>query len=528
MDVNKRTIKFTALAVAGTFAFYGGFSYWAGMKAEATLQQQHEMIAAMSVFKVKSRQYDRGWFSSTETTELEFNQELLGPYIGLLPENMRPLFQGPIRYHHDIQHGPIPGLLSGHFMPGRARVATTFDMSDSTRKTLARFFGEADPVSIVNHLGVAGGGNLSVGIPQFDYEETLAGVKINWKGFDLKLAYADGYKEYQSEASSPGFVLEAGPKGRFSFNNIRYLSDVRPGNTGVKLGSGELVVDNISLKWNESIPYSIKLNELIHLVSRVRVGEFINPSGEFRPSNVELKNLRYQIVTSEQDEFVNTRGKLDFDTFSYNDSVYGPLKLDIAASHLHGPTLVKLDEALSRLPFEVKDPAQLRKRYIETITKQGLPLLTNDPKITINTFSLRMPNGEAKLNGHVALQGLKESDMKTPLEFIKRFIALLNVELPKQTLENLVLAQARNLFSVDASAEDQPDMAEIDNLARSLLDAQLAEWEAQKLITQEGGQLKTTVDFKNGKLLVNKTRVALPWEENQAEDASSPTASASQ
>ena len=61
-----------------------------------------------------------------------------GPYIGLLPENVRPLFQGTIRYHHDVAHGPLPGLLSGHFSPGRARVETTFDMSEGTRKTLQR------------------------------------------------------------------------------------------------------------------------------------------------------------------------------------------------------------------------------------------------------------------------------------------------------------------------------------------------------------------------------------------------------
>lgn len=515
MNVNKHALKLTAAVLAGTFVLYGGVAYWTGIKAEQTLAEQHRMIAAMSVFKVKSHQYERGWFSSTENTELEFNQELLGPYIGLLPENIRPLFKGSIHYHHDIQHGPLPGLLSGHFTPGSARVTTRFEMSDSTRKTLARFFGTADPITVINHLNLTGGGKLAVSVPKFDYEETLAGVKMNWRGFDLKLNYAAGYKEYQSEAVSPGFTLEAGPKGRFGFDNIRYLSDVRPGNTGVKLGTGELTVGNVSLKWNESIPYSIKLNELIHLVSRVRVGEFINPSGEFRPSNVELKNLKYQIVTSEQDEFVNTRGKLDFDTFSYNDSVYGPLKLDISANHLHGPTLVKLDEAFTRIPFEVKDPALLRKRYIDTITQQGMPLLTNDPKIMINTFSLHMPTGNAKLDGQIALQGLKESDLKTPMAFIKHFIAQLNIELPRQTLENLVVAQARNLFTVDASAEEQPDLGEIDNLAKNLLHAQLSEWESQKLITQDGGQLRTMVDFRNGELLVNRTRVALPWEENE-------------
>jgi uncharacterized protein YdgA (DUF945 family) len=70
---------------------------------------------------------------------------------------------------------------------------------------------------------------------------------------------------------------------------------------------------------------------------------------------VSLKNFRYQIVSSEQDEFINTRGKLDFAEFNYNDQHYGPMRLDVSANHLHGPTLLKLDQAISQIPFEGVD-----------------------------------------------------------------------------------------------------------------------------------------------------------------------------
>ncbi|MEQ6289227.1 YdgA family protein [Vogesella sp. GCM10023246] len=526
MNVSKHHLILGGGALVATFALYSGFAYWAGLKAEETLAEQHRMIAQSSVFTIKSHSYQRGWFSSEETTELELNKQLLGPYLGLLPENLRPLLAGTLRYHHKVKHGLLPGLFDFDLRPARAIVRTEFDMSDSTRKTLQRFFGDAEPITVINRLGLTGGGELTVSVPKFDYEETLAGVKMNWQGFNLKVDYQSGYREYNVESTTPGFVLQAGPKGRFAFSGIKYLSQVRPGNTGVKLGTSELTVDNIKLNWNEAIPYSIKLNELIYLVGRVRVGEFINPSGEFRPSHVELSKLGYQIVTSEQDEYVNTRGKLDFDRFAYNDSVYGPLKLDVSASHLHGPTLVKLDDALSRLPFEGKDPAQLRKRYIDTIMQQGLPLLKNNPKLMVNTFYLRMPNGEVKANGSLTLAGLQDADLKNPIAFLKRFTAQASIELPEQTLQNLVVAQARNLFTVDASAEEQPNMDEVDNLARSLLDAQLSEWEHLQLIKRNGGQLATSLRFTGGELRVNQQKVALPWQET--EEAPPADASAAQ
>ncbi|TCP08481.1 uncharacterized protein YdgA (DUF945 family) [Crenobacter luteus] len=517
----------TAGAVLGAALLaYGGTAYWAGLKAEETLAEQHRMVAALPFFKVKSHRYERGWFSSTEVTELTFNRRLTGPYEAMLPDSVRPLLGATIKYTHHVDHGPFPGLSRFDLRPARAFVSTEFDMSESTRKTLAKFFGDAEPITVTNRLGLTGGGELKVNIPAFDYEETLSGVKVKWQGFDLGVDYASGYKEYQTEALSPGFLLEAATKGKVAFDGVRYLSDVRPGNTGVRLGSSELTVNGVQLNWQDSVPYSLKLNELVYLLTRVRVGEFINPSGEFRPSDVQLKALRYQIVTSEQGDFVNTRGKLDFERFSYNQSVYGPLKLDISANHLHGPTLVKLDEEIGKIPFEGVEPAKLRQAYLDAIKTHGVPLLANEPRLVVNEFSLKMPTGEAHLKGQLALNGFTEADLKDPVAFLSRFSADAAVALPRQTLENLVVAQARNLFTVDASAEEQPDVAEIDNLAKSLLDAQLTEWDAQRFIKLENGQISTSLHFKDGKLSVNQKPVSLPWQESDELEPGGPETSA--
>jgi uncharacterized protein YdgA (DUF945 family) len=523
--LQKPRLIIAAAALGGLFALYGGAAFWAGLKAQDTLEEQHRMLASLPIFKVKTHTYDRGWFSSQETTELVFNRRLTGPYEAMLPDNLRPLLGSTIRFTNTVKHGPFPGLGNFDLRPGSALVTTQFDMSDSTKKTLALFFGDKDPITVVNHLGFGGGGELKVQVPTFDYEEALSGVKVKWQGFNLLVNYHHGFKEYLAEASSPGFSLEAASKGTIHFDGVRYLSDIRPGNTGVRLGTSELTVNNAQLNWKDSIPYSIKLNDLVYLLTRVHVGEFINPSGEFKPSNVSLKGLHYQIVTTEQDEFVNSRGRLGFDVFSYNDQVYGPMRLDVSANHLHGPSLVKLDQAIGQIPFEGVDPVALRKSYISTVKKYGIPLLENNPKLVINDFYLRMPTGEATVQGQLGLNGLKEADMKDPLLILKRFEADAKVSLPRQTLENLVVAQARNLFTVDQSAEDQPNLKEIDDLAKNLLDSQLAQWTEQGYLQASKGQVSTTVNFNQGILRISNKRVTLPWEEKEDPVPASATAS---
>jgi uncharacterized protein YdgA (DUF945 family) len=522
----KQRLIAAGATLGAVFVLYGGAAYWAGVKAQDTLEEQHRMLASLPFFKVKSHDYRRGWFSSTETTELEFNRRLLAPYETMLPDSVRPLLGKTIKYTQHIKHGPLPGIGSFDLRPARALVNTEFDMSEATRKTLAKFFGDAQPITMINRLGLGGGGVLTLKIPAFDYEETLSGVRVKWQGFDLKVDYASGYHEYQTEAVSPGFLLEASTKGRVAFDGVRYVSDARQGNTGVKLGTSELSVGGVQLNWKEGVPYNIKLNELVYLLTRMRVGEFINPSGEFRPSNVGLKKLDYQMVTSEQEDYINARGKLGFESFNYNQSVYGPLRLDVSANHLHGPTLVKLDKALSSIPFEGVDPAKLRQQYIDAVKNNGIPLLANNPRLVVNDFYLKMPTGVATLKGQLALNGFQEKDLKDPLAFLKRFDAEAAVDVPRQTLENLVVAQARNLFTVDKSAAEQPNLAEIDDLARGLLAAQLDEWSNQHYITIQKGQVATSLTFRNGVLQVNRKTIALPWQEQA--DASAPAAKAAQ
>ncbi|MDF0604266.1 YdgA family protein [Neisseriaceae bacterium TC5R-5] len=522
---NRRLIIASA-TLGGLFILYGCATLWAGIKTEETLQEQHKMLAELPLFKVKSHTYERGWLSSTETTELVFNRKLSGPYENMLPDNVKPLLNNTIKFTNHIQHGPLPGITSFNFRPGRALVRTEFSMSDSTRKTLSSFFGDKEPITITNHLGFGGGGVLNVNVPAFDYEEALSGVKMKWQGFSFNLDYAKGYKEYKSEALSPGFLLEAASKGSVTFNGVRYISDIRPGNSGIGLGTSELSIDNIQLSSREHIPYSIKLSELIYLMTRVRIGEFINPSGELKPSTVTLKKFSYQTVTSEQDEFSNARGKINFAEFTLNDNRYGPMRLDVSASHIHSPSFIKLKNAINQIPFEGVDPVVLRKQYIDTIKKNIVPLLENNPKLLINDFFLKTPSGDITLQGSLGIKGLIPSDLNNISALSKRLEIDAKVSLPRQTLENLVVMQARSLFAVDESAEEQPNMREVESLIKSLLDSQLSQWKDEQYIEEEQGQLRTSLLYRAGILQVNRKRVTLPWEEEEIEAISPSQSSA--
>lgn len=501
-----RLLKGSVAGVLGIAVLYSAAAYWTGLEAERTLAKQHDMIAGLPIFKVKSHQYERGWFSSTETTELTFNARFFAPYQGILPEAAKNALTGTVKYVNHIQHGPLPGGLR----PARAVVTTEFIMSPDTRKMLSRFFGDKEPITVTNRLNFTGGGELNVSVPAFDYEETLAGVKIKWQGMTTQVGYDSDYSQYSIDARLPGLVLDAATKGHIEFSNLSYQSDTRPGATGAGVGNKELSVTRVKLESKENIPYQIKLNELISLLTRIHIGEFINPAGEIKPSQADLVNLKYQIVSSEEKEFINARAKFGFEKLEVNHTAYGPMRLDLSVNHLHGPSLLKLEQAFSDIQVEGVEPDKLRQQYIDAVVREGGPILENNPRLAINDFSLKLPSGEVTVTGNVALNGYQKGDLNDSRVFLSKLTANAKLSVPRDTLQGLVVAQARNLFTVDASAENPPSLQEIDELAKNLFASQVDIWSEQGYLQQEGGQLKTSAEWKNGKLTINNRPVNLP------------------
>lgn len=476
--------------------------YYFGKKAEQTLTKQHELIATAPWIEVVNHQYERGWFSSTETTIIRLKPNLIKPYQDMLPESLREVMDKTVTYQHHIKHGPFPQIGSFNFRPSRAWVSTEFIYSEDMKKTLTRFFGEESPVTLNNHIGIFGGGELTLYIPKFDYEE-LSGIKINWQGLDFLMNYEKNFSAYKTQVNSNGISMKLVDKGELKFGHLAFSSDTQAGKTGVNLGSTQLNLDEVNFSWDEGIPYSIRLNEIIGLLTQIQIGAFINPAGEIAPSKVRLEKLQYRTEVKENGEFVDAVGKLGFEKFNYGTDLYGPLDIQISANHLDGKSLVALKSKFANLAVQNLPSDQMREQMITAAKTEGLPLLQGSPIFKIDTFKLQLPSGLVDIKGQIALNKLDPADLDDFNKLVAKIDANLDVYVPQQLLENLAVAQSRALFGVDESAENQPDMTEVAETAKLLVQGMIGQFQEAGYVSVEGGMVHTRLKLKDNKFLVN-------------------------
>lgn len=507
--IRRYTLKTVLFSLMAFCFLYSIASYWMGVKTQAVLEEQLDSLKTLPFIVIKSQSYERGVFSATQTVELEIDRTKLDNTLKVLPDFLQALSQHSIRYTNEISHGPAPQLRR----IARAHVRTVFEYAPETQKTLSAFFGDKTPLSIENTLGFGGGGRLSFTVPAFNYKETLAGVTLDWAGLDASIEYKRHFNEYISDLRLPSLILSVKDKGGFSFKDAQFHTEKKRDASGLYVGKTQSQLANMTFNWQDKIAYNLKLNDLIEVMTQIKLGNFINPTGQILPSSLSVNNVQYQADSRIAEGYLSGNGVLSFDRFLYGSTPYGPFKIDVAIDHLHAQGLMTLSQSLENLVQEASNPNP-NVAFLQTIKKQGWPVLSHQPNITLKQLSLTTPNGLVDISGQFTLQPLTEADLLNDSALLQKIAIQLDVNVPKLMIQNLILAQIHAAASVDSSAQDETDWTEIDKTFISMLDSLVSAWVNKGYIDQQGAQLKTQLKLNNGSLSV-RDKVIKHWEQEE-------------
>lgn len=499
--MNKKILLGTI--AAATFAVFFGTPYYLGIKAEQSLNDQHKILSDAFFLEIDNRTYDRGWFSSTETTVVRIKSSVLTNAAKHLPDNIKTVIDKPLTIVNRVQHG----LFADGLQPVRAIVNTEFQYDPEVQKVLTRFFGNQTPVSMNNTIYLNGSGKLDVRVAKFDYEE-LSGIKLNWHGSDAQINYEDGFHAYISHFDIPHFKAVLADKGAITIDQVRVKSSTRSGNHDVALGSSETTLGQFDVQWKENIDYNIRLNELVNAVTDLQVGAFINPTGSIAPSNITVNNLNYTTQTDEKEGFINSQGKFTFEKLQYGTDTYGPLTIDIAAEHLEGKSLAAIKQNWATLATQQLSDDKMQEEILNVVRKNGSGLFTNNPVFKINQFEFIAPSGHVKTKGQIALSGVQPADLDNFGVLLKKMDISMDFDISKSVIEQFAISQARNLFAdndmpkedakIDAAAQK-----DVDDTIRLLMGSMIDGMTSDGYLTQNNGAVQTHLSVQNSEVKLN-------------------------
>lgn len=509
-------ISTVAILTAG----YVGSAYYLGGKAEDSLQKQHDILAQTSFIKIQSRQYHRGWFASDEEMVVRIKPAALAQIQNKLPDNLKAVLSEPITLHNHISHH----LFANGLLPVRAVVDSDIQYTPKVKEVLQRFFGNQTPVRLNNVIQLDGSGMMKWQVPSFQYEE-LSGIALDWKGLDGELDYRSAFTRYESEIKSPALTIKLADKGSIGYQDLVINGHTEEGQHGLSLGNSQLTLDKLDIEWKEGIQYDIKLNELINMMSDLQIGSFLNPYGSITPNHISLHNLKLNTQVSESGQFVDAKGNFGFERLEYGADQYGPLHVDVEASHLDALSLVALKERRNQLITQKLNDEQIRQALLDAARNEAAGLFTNDPVIQLKDFSLTTPSGKVIGSGELKFNGLTAPDLNNFNAMMAKTQAAFDISMPQALLEQMAVAQAKHYISVDANAGDA--QTEIQNAVKVWLDQMFRNMAAEGYLKQENGQITTTIAINNNQLSMNGKRIELQANQDLLPDSALPSPDAS-
>ena len=520
----KKSLWVLALLLTAVLLLLAGLPYYLGIKAEQSLQEQQALLAKTSFLQVEQHDYQRGWFSSTETTVVRFKPSFLASVQKQLPDTIQTILREPITLVSHVRHG----LFAGSLKPVRAQVDTELRFSPEADKILMRFFGQQKPATLHNTIYLSGSGNMTLEIPAFDYEE-LSGIKLAWQGLQSQMDYSAGFSSYDTHTTNPGLRMILADKGEAAYTGLDIRTHTQDGNNQIALGNSRLQLKQLSLQWHEGVSYDLKLNELVNLLTDLQIGAFINPNGSVPPSKIVLDELSFATDMSEEGQWINSQGQFGFAKLHYGNDVYGPLEIKASAEHLDAASLLALKHKLTELASQNLDETALQDAIVQAARTEGLGLFTQSPLIKLETFRFQMPEGLVDVHGQVRFNGLTADDMQHANSMLRKTEATMDLSVPQKLLEELAVRQARNIFTVDESAGGEEALIDINNTIRLMVSSTIKTMQQDGYLNvNNNGAVSTQINIHQNELTLNgKKFAAEPEPEWESETASAPAVATS-
>lgn len=378
-------------------------SWWIGVQLERQVRLAHAQWSEQSGGAVQLLSYQRGWLSSTATTEMR---------VGIAHDAPVLLWQ------HRIAHGPLPDWRS---------IGAVAAVSELVLRPAPEAVA-AVAMRVTSHLG-------------FDRAVRLGfsgqgGDLVNVYGANWSVAPLEGQLEWGPDGQ--GFAAQLDWGGMTWANAQGALVSIgavtaeaayqaAPGQVHVLDGQGALQVAHVELR-----------NVLAHQL----------PQAQPVPSTWQLHSLEFDNRLQASAEFGSVSASLRAATIDLDGQAWGPAQWSMSLQQIHIATLErvwpKLSDWLQHLqPLSPPAGVALSLAERQVIQSDIAALFQHGLRLQLDRLMVQLAGGDLLLQGAVDAPSLTGTDLSfLPMSLAARINASLSVRAPESLLVDMRGAQA--------------------------------------------------------------------------------------
>lgn len=441
-----------AIVAVAVVAAYPATAWWLGKSIEAAHTRQYDQLSAVPYLKVKSREYQRGLMSATETVTLEFTDPSM---LAAAQSDADESASLEFTLKSEIQHGPMPGFSS--VAAGTAHTRLLLD--EETRRKVATLIGDKDLLEVRTTYRFDGGGKAQLASPGFAFDMPEGGGgKVTWSGLTADIDFSNDMASYTLSATLPKFEMKD-EEGHVLFADMRVSADQKRPFA------------------DEQTFYAGTMNMAI---SEVKV--IMPASDDTGPNALSMQKVAYDVAMPISGDFMDIIVKIGADSLKVGEDEYGPAHYDLSLRRIHARTAATLYGELMRL---YGDPAMQAESEVDPgalfapLAQQAGELLRHNPEIALDRLSFTTPHGQAQFTAKARFDNLAPEEAGDMFALMQKLDASGTLSVPEA-------------FALEMVGEDA-----------EMFTAQVDAFVEQGYLKREGGLLNSSFAFTKGELTVN-------------------------
>ncbi|SEP17044.1 YdgA family protein [Aquisalimonas asiatica] len=462
----KRLLIGCGLAAVVVAVGLGAGPVWTGAVAERHHARALEALEGEAQVRVRSSEYDRGFFGATSRVEVEF----IGPVADEFASFMEWEFgvrQAPVLVFHDrISHGPIPSGSGG--VPGAAFVASRVEVAEQIGESLPMFADDPTVMTAETRVGFDGASRTTFATPGWDVE-----------GDDAAFSFSGLNGTFRMDADMVGgeidmnfdrlAVTELGTT--WSAQGVRFHSEPEDLGAVVWTGDSVLEIDTVGVDDAE--------------IEGVRVASWAGiDDGAF---DITLDATMHAMVA---------------DGYRIEES-----RLKAALYRIDQEALEQVVELTDQLEMGHIDDYTMGMRLFALLPQ----LLEREPELVIEELSVAMPEGPVQASARVTWDGRAPS-LENPLAAVDGLFAEVQVNASREAVHRSVRAYVRQDLASDMLMRGQSLSEEaVDERANQLASERVNEMVSGGLFQLDGQDLQGHVLIEDGLVLVNGKNYGPVW-----------------
>ncbi|ANY17656.1 YdgA family protein [Bordetella pseudohinzii] len=464
----KKGVAIGAGVVVVVAAAWLGGTWYTGQRiaddSQARLEQVNAYLAATypgTGLHVEQLSFVRGFFST---------QARYGLAATALPGS--PLKPGErLEFDARVDHGPLPAgaLARGHFLPAMAYVHTEMADTEAARPFFAAAQGK-NP--LLTNLVLQYGGGASVQAEAAPLQWAEPKVDFGGARFEGDIGKHLGSLKGQLQAKPITLLLpkdETLPATQVRLGDSVADFDSKLGKAGYQVGTSSLRIDRVE----------------------------IQPQGD--GGSWLSEDITYKGLVTEDDRFLNGQVDISAGKLALNGAALGSQQISMKFTRLDGQKLKAVNEVYVRLAQQAAEqgrkPGDFSGEQTRQLAEAALPLLADNPTLTLDPFAWKNDKGESRLS--LALTLAQPADRQArgadlTRQLIKSLEARLVLNKPMMTAMGTAILKLQGASEEEAARQAARQVNNIAGMAMML-----------NLGKAQGDDLIGTLQYGDGKLNLN-------------------------